>query len=79
MVARRLRQSQAKGLLAPFSRSADDAETVVADGLSPLEAEILCEMKMADLPKAAAEPVLDEMPEEPAPKQRRGRQLALKF
>jgi hypothetical protein len=54
-------------------------EAVVADGISPLEAEMFCEMKIADLPRAATQPVLDVETPRSASTRRRSRQLALKF
>lgn len=50
----------------------------MAEGLSALEAELLCAMKLEDLPRAAAvgeEPSAEDI----APRRRRLRQLSLKF
>ena len=56
----------------------DDREELVAEGLSQIEAEILCAMKLEDLPRAAA--VGEEPPaEDIAPRRKRPRQLTLKF
>jgi hypothetical protein len=55
---------------------ADNREEVVQDGMTLIEAEILCAMKIDDLPRGAA--AAGELPlEEPRPK--RPRQLSLKF
>jgi hypothetical protein len=54
----------------------DNREEVVQDGMTLIEAEILCAMKIDDLPRGAA--VAGELPlEEPGPK--RPRQLRFKF
>jgi hypothetical protein len=65
----------------------DNSEEVVQSGLTLIEAEILCAMRIADLPKPAApqaQPAPSEDGDDPAPppcvKTRRDiRQLALKF
>lgn len=56
----------------------DDREEIVAEGLSEIEAEILCAMKLEDLPRAAA---IGDPPEaeDIAPRRKRPRQLQLKF
>jgi hypothetical protein len=57
-------------------------EEVVQDGLTPIEAEILCAAKMADLPRAAAsehDTVVEREIGTPEPEPRTARQLALKF
>jgi hypothetical protein len=62
---------------------ADDCEEVVQDGLSAIEAEILCAMKIADIPRPTARPIADAdpKPQERIKAKRRGdtRQLALEF
>jgi hypothetical protein len=59
---------------------AGDREEVVQDGLSPIEAEILCAAKIADLPGAAAQqPVAPMESEEVTPQPRTARQLTLKL
>jgi hypothetical protein len=60
-----------------FSSEAEPRIEVEADGLSQLEAEILCGMRINDLPRGGA--LTEEAPpEEPTPP-RRPRQLAFKF
>ena len=57
----------------------DDREEIVADGLSQIEAEILCAMKLEDLPRTATggeEPLADDTA---PPRAKRARQLAFKF
>jgi hypothetical protein len=59
---------------------ADNSEEVLQDRLSPIEGEILCKAKMADIPRASATP--DDDPSEPLsskPKNRQARQLAPKL
>jgi hypothetical protein len=59
---------------------ADNREEVVQDGLTPIEAEILCAARIADLPRAEAQqPVALVKSEDVTPKPRAARQLALKF
>ena len=61
---------------------ADNREEVVQDGLTPIEAEILCAAKMADLPRVAASEhgtVVEPETSTPEPEPRTARQLALKF
>jgi hypothetical protein len=58
----------------------DNREEVVQDGLSPIEAEIQCEAKIADLPRGVARRSgAPAEPENATPKPRDARQLALKF
>jgi len=61
----------------------DDREEIVQDGLTLIEAEILCAMKIADLPRPVAPPACRDDPgprTRTKPKHRRdARQLALKF
>lgn len=58
----------------------DNREEVIQDGLSPIEAEILCETKIADIPRAAAQqPVALIEQEAGTPEPRTARQLVLKF
>jgi hypothetical protein len=59
----------------------DNREGVVQDGLSMIEAEILCAMKIEDLPKPAARPALEAAAVESALPKRRStsRQLELKM
>jgi hypothetical protein len=58
---------------------ADDREEIVQDGLTLIEAEILCATKIADIPRPAASPAADPDPEEriKAKRRRDTRQLAL--
>jgi hypothetical protein len=53
----------------------------VQDGLSPIEAEIRCAVKIADLPKPAAQLAFndDPRPRERTRRRRDPRQLALNF
>jgi hypothetical protein len=61
----------------------DDREEIVQDGLSLIEAEILCVAKIEDLPRPLASPACSGDPNlhtRTRPKPRRDtRQLALKF
>ena len=61
----------------------DDREAIVQDGLTLIEAEILCVAKIEDRPRPAAHAACRDDPEPPErtrPKPRRdARQLALKF
>jgi hypothetical protein len=60
-----------------------DQEEVLQSGLSLIEAEILCAMKIADIPRPAMSPAADDDSASPAPikgrRRRDARQLALKF
>jgi hypothetical protein len=56
---------------------AGDRETVVQDGLSPIEAEILCATKIADIPPPAPGP--DPKPRPRIATKGEARQLALEF
>ena len=59
---------------------ADNREEVVQDGLSPIEAEILCEAKLAEIPRAAAQqPAALIEQEAGTPEPGTARQLVLKF
>jgi hypothetical protein len=58
---------------------ADDREEVVQDGLSLIEAEILCAVKIADIPRPAAQPGADPKRRIAEPRRTDTRQLALKF
>jgi hypothetical protein len=60
---------------------ADNREEVIQDSLSPIEAEILCAAKIADLPRAerAQQPAALMKPENATPELRTARQLVLKF
>jgi hypothetical protein len=58
---------------------ADNREEVVQDGLSPIEAEILCAAKIADLPRAAFEHDSLMERETPEPEPRAARQLTVKL
>jgi len=55
----------------------DNCEEVVQDGLSPIEAEILCALRIADIPRPAAPPSTDPKPR--IAERTDARQLALKF
>jgi hypothetical protein len=59
----------------------DDREEVVQGGLTLIEAEILCAMRIADLPKSAPPQIGDELPalRQRVKPRRDARQLALKF
>ena len=57
----------------------DDCEEVVQDGLSLIEAEILCATKIADIPRPAARPSADAKPPIAEPRRIDARQLAFKF
>jgi hypothetical protein len=58
----------------------DNREKVVQDGLSPIEAEILCVAKIEDLPRQTAEqPVTSAKPESTERQPRTARQLELKI
>ena len=57
----------------------DDREEVVQDGLTLVEAEILCAMKLEDLPRSAAAIDPATPVEDIAPRRRRVRQLSLKL
>jgi hypothetical protein len=61
------------GVCAVIKLHADNREEVVQDGLSAIEAEILCEAKIADLPRAVAHPLVAPIePDEAAPEPRHG-------
>jgi hypothetical protein len=58
----------------------EDREGVVHDGLSPIEAEIPCEMKVAEMPRATIAPAPNiEETGRAEQTRRRNRQLAPKF
>ena len=65
---------------AVISLLADNRQEVVQDGLSPIEAEILCAAKMADIPRTASQrTAVPSKAETESTAGRMDRQVALKF